>query len=69
MSIIQIKLEDRKASHPLLVEVSRLLKEKTRTRQFLMTVKGDPFNSLDQGNWGTNSLRTHIAEPIRCFKC
>lgn len=48
------------------VEASRLLNG--NTRKVLITLKGGPISSLDLDNWGTYSLRTYVAEPLRCFK-
>ncbi|XP_076066336.1 uncharacterized protein LOC143039893 [Oratosquilla oratoria] len=56
--------------HPQVISATRMRRwDKRPTRQVLITVKGEPFNSIDLGWYGRYDVRTYIPDPLRCFKC
>ena len=46
-----------------------LSKEKTPTRQVIITCIGKPPSSLDLGIWGEFNIRPYVPDPVRCYRC
>ena len=57
--------------HPQVEEATRCLtsRDRTETRQVLVSVRGALPPHFDLGNWGMYYTRPYTPEPLRCYRC